>query len=69
LVGEQRAGGLVDYPPSGGILLKRLLKGAHEQVAFCAVVEDDAKPGVDVAVLVGGWLIHCRDVCFWPPRM
>jgi hypothetical protein len=37
--------------PPGGVLLQRLLQGAHEQVALRPVVEDHAQPGVDVAVI------------------
>ena len=64
LVGEERACGGLDDPPTSGVLLQRLLQGPHEQVALGPIVEDHAKPGVYVAVLVGERLFRRRDVGF-----
>src|SRR5690606_16727088 len=63
-VGEEGAGGGLDDPPAGGVLLQGLLEGAQEKVALGAVVEDDAKARVYLALIVREGLLHRGDECF-----
>jgi hypothetical protein len=64
LIGEERACGRFNNPSAGGVLLQRLLQGVHEQVALRPMSKDHPKAGVYIAVLVGEWLLHRRDVGF-----
>ena len=64
VIGEQRAGRRLDNPPSGGVLLQRLLKRPHEKIALGAVVEDHTKAGVDIAMFIDRGLFHSCDIGF-----